>query len=478
MSDASWPDPASVRDDWTETENAVTDDTGDVDPIIAGFNGFGAGVKALLDSATGALAKTGDTVTGPLTAVNTTLGRKRTADTDDRSRLGVTPLGEEAFEMGDGTTDTTKKSWLARQAVDIWRLGPASLSTSLLFPPNGYTANHTFGDVDRGCVAQASGAGDLFFTIPSNSLWNPPIGTRLAVANIGTGTVTIAPASGVALNTSMPVTIDKRFAELMLRKTGTNSWSIQWGSHGIDPADIPELSAGTGILFQTTGNVTTIAATSDIVAAGPAAATGWLNAISWTRTADTQFTVPADQTGVYQPGTKLRFTDGGVVKYGVVRSSSFSTVTSVNLIPSNTGMAMAASPTAMAYSYASLPQGWPETFSWTPTITGFSAAPTNQNNRWRADGRIMTLFIDHRTAGTSNATTYTVSLPVAAATITSMQWRGLCGRAFNNGARTGPPAEWIIDSAGTVVTFNVGNGFDAWAAANGKSVSGIITYQY
>lgn len=56
---------------------------------------------------------------------------------------------------------------------------------------------------------------------------------------------------------------------------------------------------------------------------------------------------------------------------------------------------------------------------WTITWTGFSANPTSVTSRYTQIGKIVTIYIQ-ATAGTSNTTAFTITLPVAAAN-TSVQ---------------------------------------------------------
>jgi hypothetical protein len=60
--------------------------------------------------------------------------------------------------------------------------------------------------------------------------------------------------------------------------------------------------------------------------------------------------------------------------------------------------------------------------NWSPTLTGFSANPTNSVYRYIQYGKTVFIAINQGTNGTSNAATFTISLPVTAATITNMQW--------------------------------------------------------
>lgn len=106
--------------------------------------------------------------------------------------------------------------------------------------------------------------------------------------------------------------------------------------------------------------------------------------------------------------------------------------------------------------------------TWSPTHTGFSAAPAGGIYRYRYIGDEIEIEIVEPTDGTSNATTFTMTLPVAAATITNMEWVGFAN-SRNNSAFVNNPSLGIIASAGTVITFWISpNRSTTWGTTNGK----------
>jgi len=107
--------------------------------------------------------------------------------------------------------------------------------------------------------------------------------------------------------------------------------------------------------------------------------------------------------------------------------------------------------------------------TWSPTITGFSANPTGGIYRYRTIGGETEIEIRQPNDGTSNATTFTISLPVAAATITDMVWQETC-RVKNNGTFVAAPGYASITSGGTVIDLFINTGTTAWGAASGKRV--------
>ena len=112
--------------------------------------------------------------------------------------------------------------------------------------------------------------------------------------------------------------------------------------------------------------------------------------------------------------------------------------------------------------------------SWTPTIVGFSANP-NGVYRYTRVGNFVTLFINQITNGTSNSASFTISLPITAATITSVQWLAPA-QIVNNG--TSGFGQAFITSAGTVLNITSDAGGSGFTASGNKRTIGMqITYE-
>lgn len=222
------------------------------------------------------------------------------------------------------------------------------------------------------------------------------------------------------------------------------------------------------------------------VAAGP----GWTSAgpalaldktlpsgVIWTRTANTTFTInyPTSQTGIYGKGTKLRWVESGTVKYGVVASSAFSNgITTVTMV-ATTDYVMAANPDIGSnwYSYGS-PPGFPTSFTWSPAWTGFSVNPsTALNYWWSINNGMCTLNAYAFTAGTSNATTFTMVAPISSAAVLGI------GQALGTGTDNGAPITLCYASIGastTTITVAKNAPGGAWTNANGKNGTFTLTY--
>lgn len=116
-----------------------------------------------------------------------------------------------------------------------------------------------------------------------------------------------------------------------------------------------------------------------------------------------------------------------------------------------------------------LPAVWKD---WAPAITGFSATPVGGLYRYVVIGKLCHISIRQPNSGTSNATTFTISLPMAAGTVANMVWVGF-GVGYDNGAQLTVPVLAQIASAGTVITFFASAGGAVWTASGGKSIGAL-----
>jgi hypothetical protein len=204
---------------------------------------------------------------------------------------------------------------------------------------------------------------------------------------------------------------------------------------------------------------------------------GWVLATdTWVFASASTFTIAgADRTALYSKGTRLRWTDSGGTKYGVVVSSSFSTNTTVT-IAVNTDYVIANSAiTNPSYSYDVNPQGYPGWFNYTPVFTGFSVNPTNVTARFNIIGTLCHVLFGTGTPGTSNSTAFTITAPVATAALTNKQPQSHAIVA-DNGTTLTTPGLVVITSGSS--TFNVYKDFSSavWTASGGKLANFGITY--
>lgn len=119
--------------------------------------------------------------------------------------------------------------------------------------------------------------------------------------------------------------------------------------------------------------------------------------------------------------------------------------------------------------------------TYSPTLTGFSANPANASYRYQYmnDKRTINLIVTQATAGTSNATSFQISLPWNAKTVTNAQWGATTWSCTDNGAALTVPCQAAITSGGTTVILSktVAGAGGSWTNANGKGASFSIIYQ-
>lgn len=107
--------------------------------------------------------------------------------------------------------------------------------------------------------------------------------------------------------------------------------------------------------------------------------------------------------------------------------------------------------------------------TWVPTLTGYSAAPTNTSYSYFRIGKWVNLKISEGTSGTSNATTKTYTLPFTAATRTNAIWHGTA-QIIDNGATVGTAVRATISSAATTMSVFASFASGNWTASGGARV--------
>lgn len=107
---------------------------------------------------------------------------------------------------------------------------------------------------------------------------------------------------------------------------------------------------------------------------------------------------------------------------------------------------------------------------WATTYTGFSANPgiaTNNLRRWAQHGKTANIEVRHDSNGTSNATSFTMTLPIKASN-TSL---APCGGAVDNGATLTTIATASLTASSAILTMRKDAAAAAWTNANGKSAN-------
>ncbi len=200
---------------------------------------------------------------------------------------------------------------------------------------------------------------------------------------------------------------------------------------------------------------------------------GWtLASETWTYASATTITVPTDATNKYSVGDKIRLKQGGSYKYFYVVGVAATVLT----ITGGTDYTFTnATVTDNYYSKLGTPVGFPHWFNYTPSYVGFSANPSGgMGARFVMIGRL--LKVDHNpSTGTSNATSFTISLPVTAATLSGGVWRQF-GKAVDNGSTLNTGFVEILTGATTATVYKDQNG-TGWTASSTKTYQGYFEYE-
>lgn len=136
----------------------------------------------------------------------------------------------------------------------------------------------------------------------------------------------------------------------------------------------------------------------------------------------TTFTVATDLTATFQKGTKLKLTQTTVKYFYVVSSAYAAPNTTVTVTGGTDYSLVSAAIETPYYSYIENPQGFPDWFNYTPTVTASGsmtiASLVINNASFSIKGK--TVFLNVRatfTLGGTASTQVSVTLPVEAASI-------------------------------------------------------------
>ena len=99
---------------------------------------------------------------------------------------------------------------------------------------NARTANYTLALADAGDLVTMSSTGATTIEVPADATANFPVNTIIYIANINTGAVTIAGASGVTVNAQGSLRVlNGQWSTALLMKTAANTWLLTILTRGI-----------------------------------------------------------------------------------------------------------------------------------------------------------------------------------------------------------------------------------------------------
>lgn len=203
---------------------------------------------------------------------------------------------------------------------------------------------------------------------------------------------------------------------------------------------------------------------------------GWIpDTYTWTYVSANTNTINTDATGWITPGTKVKFTQVATVKYFNVVSASYAGgLTTVTYATSSDYTIANSAISSPYFSYQVNPQGWPNWFNWTPTLTGFSVAPAGANYQFQIVNGTVFWNFDEGTTGTSDGTTaFTATPPVAC--MAGLAFAGVNGVAVDNNVQLTVPSRWVLSAS--LITFYTNMSTGAWTAGGLKRVRAAGFYR-
>lgn len=259
---------------------------------------------------------------------------------------------------------------------------------------------------------------------------------------------------------------------------GTAGQVLKTGGHGANPA----------------WNDEALGDLSDVVISSPVAGdflyyngTNWVHRTQdgWIADADTYVYVSATSfkisgknvTARFPVGCKLKLTQT-TAKYFYVVSAAFSTDTTVTVTGGSDYSLANAAITSPCYSYQSSPQGFPHWFNYTPTFSGFSNTPGVNISRFHIESRFVRWNLIMDVDGTSNANTFSSSIPIQASSCAYAFWEGHLSGMDNNNVLV-HPSFYYISSSGTTVVFRkeISSLDTGWTTSGKKAVFGYIEWE-
>lgn len=305
-------------------------------------------------------------------------------------------------------------------------------------------------------------------TLTSPTITNPTItGTIAGGATIASPTITGATISSPSITGT--VTGAATYSAPTITGpsiTGTVSGGATYTAPTITGPTISGTVAGSAT--YTTPTLTTPTLNSPVVRSWD----GWQDANeSWTFLSATTITVPTDATTKYSVGDRIKLTQTTVKYFYIVGVAA----TVLTITGGSDYTLVNASISSNYYSKMASPLGFPGYFAYAPTIVGFSANPT-LNSYFRITARTVDLWITTVALGTSNSSSFSYSLPVTAASISSGQLFSTPIRAYNSSVLSTTIDYAFISSGATTVTLAHSDGASSWTGSGTKGASLQISY--
>lgn len=180
--------------------------------------------------------------------------------------------------------------------------------------------------------------------------------------------------------------------------------------------------------------------------AGPGAdPSGWISVTetTFTRSNDNLLNVVTGAASRWEKCDKIKFTQHGVTKYGYVHLVTDTTIGfyagSANVVENTTTYPI----TNIFLSRAEKPFGFPNSFAYVAGFGGFSVNPSNVVHMFYIVNGICYLDIYEDTNGTSNSSSFNITLPLQAKNVVGMKWSAPAF-IYDNGTSSTTPGFALI----------------------------------
>ena len=203
---------------------------------------------------------------------------------------------------------------------------------------------------------------------------------------------------------------------------------------------------------------------------------GWVtDASTWTYASASTFTIAGDKTAIFKAGTRLKWTQT-TVKHGVVISSSYSAPNTTVTIAVNSDYVVTNAATSATYYSYQTPPDYPDYFNFVATFTGFTATVPTVIYRYAITGHTCIINIYTSVDGTSNATGFTVTMPVVASNNGTNQY-GTAPWAKDNGSAIGTAVAYTNPNSNAMVLMKSATSAN-WTTSLGKSADVKIFVEF
>ena len=276
----------------------------------------------------------------------------------------------------------------------------------------------------------------------------------------------------VSGTTAVASEVNTNFSDIVNYVNARNAGSSKWdalktsGNASVDGT----LTITGAASFASTLSV----GSTDVVAAVASLTDGWVEAgETWTYASSTTFTITGDKTGKYSVGDKIKLTQTTAKYFYVMGITYGAPNTTITIYAGNDYTLANAAVTSPYYSKYTTPNGFPSRFNITSTITGFSS--TNDNIcSFTLNGKM--IFVNYEINGTSNATSFFITLPSTIVFDTSIDTRCPIASAMDNGnwLSTGNPTASNDSSFTSRLTFGRDRFDSGWTSSGQKLAIGIF----